>query len=377
MENKKENISSNNDILKTKITQLLPDYITTDIILKPALCVKIEKKNTSVLLSKLKKNNLILDKIYLKDINYHIKNIDKVYQKPNNAKDISKYQEFEGTFLKRVKKYNDKENLVLISFMDDLQYKKITKENIMKDYSLAETDLIEVEIPCTESISNEQYYKNNKIWPQCNYISSKEKYIYNHSEKEEKDILDIYNFYFLLNNKNDISSLLYNPKSKKILVKSTKNEKSIIGHSIMNLLDLYSQMLVEDDNKNKHENKEKDKDKEKNENKNDEIKELKLGEKNPVGPKENTDYLFNFDEKNKGKNKNGENENDDNHQYYCEGLYVFTKEEPCMMCAMALVHNRISRLYFSDINQKDGALVSKYSLDNYNLNHHYLIFKFS
>ena len=30
---------------------------------------------------------------------------------------------------------------------------------------------------------------------------------------------------------------------------------------------------------------------------------------------------------------------------------------------------------FSDINQKDGALVSKYSLDNYNLNHHYLIFK--
>ena len=57
--------------------------------------------------------------------------------------------------------------------------------------------------------------------------------------------------------------------------------------------------------------------------------------------------------------------------------YVFTKEEPCMMCAMALIHNRISRLYFSDINQKQGALISKYSLDNYNLNHHYLIFKFN
>ena len=46
-----------------------------------------------------------------------------------------------------------------------------------------------------------------------------------------------------------------------------------------------------------------------------------------------------------------------------------------MMCAMALIHNRLSRLYFSDINEKEGALISKYSLDNYNLNHHYLIFQ--
>ena len=54
---------------------------------------------------------------------------------------------------------------------------------------------------------------------------------------------------------------------------------------------------------------------------------------------------------------------------------LFVTLEPCMMCAMALIHNRISRLYFSEINEKEGALVSKYSLDNYNLNHHYLIFQ--
>ena len=93
-----------------------------------------------------------------------------------------------------------------------------------------------------------------------------------------------------------------------------------------------------------------------------------MGIKNTIGPEETTDYIFNF---------NKEEENENIHQYYCEGLYLFTNEEPCMMCSMALVHNRISRLYFSDINEKEGALVSKYSLDNYNLNHHYLIFKFS
>ena len=365
MEIKKDEIQLPKN-LKIKIEQILPDYITSDIILKPALCIKIPNKDTSILLSKFKKNNFFLDKIYLKNINYHLKNIDKDYQKPNETKEIkeiSEYQEFEGNFLKRVKKDNNKENLVLVSFLDDLEYKKISKEKIIKDYSVTEKDLIEINIPCTESISNEQYYKNNKIWPQCNYISTKEKYIYNHDNQEEKEILDIYNFYFLISNKDNITSLLYDPKTKKILAKSHENERSVIGHSIMTLLDLFSQKLVL--NKNKHE----DKEKKENEDDNNDIKELKLGVKNMIGPKENTDYINNFDKKN-------ENDNNNN-QYYCEGLYVFTKEEPCMMCSMALIHNRISRLYFSDKNEKDGALISRYSLDNYNLNHHYLIFKFN
>ena len=357
-----KNLSS--DKIKSKIEQILPDYITSDIQLKTGLCIKVQKKDTSSLLSKLKKNNLVLDKIYLKDINYHHKNIDKEYQKPTIIKEISKYEEYDGTFFKRVKQYNNKENLVLISFKDDLEYKKISKEKIIEDYSLNENDIIEVDIPCTESISNEQYYKNNKIWPQCNYISSKEKYIYTHDEKEKKEILNIYNNYIINNNENEFTSILYDPKTKKIMGKASKNEKSIIGHSIMNLLDLFSKNLVDNKNKNKHEDKEIKND----ENNEDTNVGLKLGEKNIIGPKDNTDLLFNCE---------GKTNNEDNHQYYCEGLYVFTKYEPCMMCAMALIHNRISRLYFSDINENEGALISKYSLDNYNLNHHYLIFKLS
>ena len=356
-----EKIDKNNEEknlnIKTSIFQILPDYITSDIILKPALCIKVLKKDTSILLSKLKKNNLLLDKIFLKEINYHNKNISKEYQRPNNdlikSNNQSQYKEYEGSFFKRVKPYNKEENLIAISFKEDLDYKKITKEKLIKDYELNEKDFLEVNIPCTESISNEQWLKSNKIWPQCNFISSKEKYIYNHNELEAKEILDIYNNNILSNN--NISCLLYDPKIKKILFKTKKNEKSIIGHDIMNLLDLYSKDLIDKNNINKHENKEEKKE---------EIKYIKLGEKNPIGPRENEDLLYHIETKEEYI-----------HQYYCEGLYVFTKEEPCIMCAMALIHNRISRLYFCDINEKEGALISKYSLDNYNLNHHYLIFQ--
>ena len=343
--------------LKTTIEQILPDYITSDILLKPALCIKTPKKDTSKLLSKLKTNNILLDKIYLKDINYHTKNISKDYQKPDislksNINTISEYKEINGNFFKRVKSYNNDQNLILISFKDDLNYKKISEEKIIKDLSVKKEDLIEVNIPCTESISDEQWSKNNKIWPQCNFISSKEKILYTHSEQEKKEIMDIFNNNIL---NNDISCLLYDPKNKTILVKAKKDEKSIIGHDIMNLLDIYSKTLIQNNNYNKHDNKE---------DKEEENIFRNLGEKNPIGPKENEDLLNHIDDNNQNS-----------HQYYCEGLYVFTKEEPCMMCAMALIHNRLSRLYFSDINEKEGALISKYSLDNYNLNHHYLIFQ--
>ena len=360
-----DKINDENQINNKKdINQILPYYITSDIPLKPVLCIKAQKKDTAKILTKLKNKKLLLDKIYLKDVDINNPIFQKEYQRPNQKlkKNLeNKYKEIEGNFFKRVKNYGPGENLIVVSFKDDLEYKNITKKNILEDYELKEDDLIEnINIPCTESISDEQWKKNNAIWPQCNFISSKEKYIHNHSEEEKQEILDIYNKNILNNNDDNISCLLYDPKSKKILFKAKKDEKNIIGHDIMNLLDLYSESLLLNNNINKHENKEKEKDE------NDDNKFRKLGEKNPIGPKENEDLLNHID------NSNMEN---NNHQYYCEGLYVFTKEEPCLMCAMALVHNRISRLYFCETNEKEGALISKYSLDNYNLNHHYLIFQ--
>jgi tRNA(Arg) A34 adenosine deaminase TadA len=46
------------------------------------------------------------------------------------------------------------------------------------------------------------------------------------------------------------------------------------------------------------------------------------------------------------------------------------------MCAMALVHSRISRLYFIEPNTFDGAITSKLKIADYeSLNHSYLSFK--
>ena len=45
---------------------------------------------------------------------------------------------------------------------------------------------------------------------------------------------------------------------KKILIKAKKNEKSVIGHDIMNMLEIYSNKLVENNNITKHENNEKE-----------------------------------------------------------------------------------------------------------------------
>jgi tRNA-specific adenosine deaminase 3 len=63
-------------------------------------------------------------------------------------------------------------------------------------------------------------------------------------------------------------------------------------------------------------------------------------------------------------------------QYFMEGLYVFSREETCPMCTMALVHSRIARLYYLINNNKDGILETKLKINNYeNLNHEFLIFK--
>ena len=43
-------------------------------------------------------------------------------------------------------------------------------------------------------------------------------------------------------------------------------------------------------------------------------------------------------------------------QYFLKDLFVFVKTEPCFMCAMALVHSRVARLYFENVNRFDGAI---------------------
>ena len=60
-------------------------------------------------------------------------------------------------------------------------------------------------------------------------------------------------------------------------------------------------------------------------------------------------------------------------QYYCQGAVVLVREEPCVMCAMALVHSRVSRVYFKETVVR-GAF-SKWKLHMKPVNYMYRLFQ--
>lgn len=62
--------------------------------------------------------------------------------------------------------------------------------------------------------------------------------------------------------------------------------------------------------------------------------------------------------------------------YLCTGYDVYVTGEPCAMCAMALVHQRIRRVFYAFPNSRIGALGSAYRLHGErSLNHHYTVYR--
>ena len=66
--------------------------------------------------------------------------------------------------------------------------------------------------------------------------------------------------------------------------------------------------------------------------------------------------------------------------YLCTGYDVFLAREPCVMCAMALVHSRLKRVIFAAPDDVNGALNgpsgSRRLHGVQSLNHHYLVYSF-
>ncbi|CAD7013615.1 probable inactive tRNA-specific adenosine deaminase-like protein 3 [Ceratitis capitata] len=61
--------------------------------------------------------------------------------------------------------------------------------------------------------------------------------------------------------------------------------------------------------------------------------------------------------------------------YLCTGYDLYLSQEPCLMCAMALVHSRARRVYFLN-RSSNGALVTRLKLHSVKeLNHHYEVFE--
>ncbi|KAJ3592169.1 hypothetical protein NHX12_007297 [Muraenolepis orangiensis] len=61
--------------------------------------------------------------------------------------------------------------------------------------------------------------------------------------------------------------------------------------------------------------------------------------------------------------------------YICTGYDLYVTREPCVMCAMALVHSRIGRVFYGTASN-DGALGTKYKLHaQRDLNHRFEVFQ--
>ncbi|CAM9002802.1 unnamed protein product [Rhodiola kirilowii] len=62
--------------------------------------------------------------------------------------------------------------------------------------------------------------------------------------------------------------------------------------------------------------------------------------------------------------------------YLCTGYDIYLVWEPCIMCAMALVHQRVRRIFFAFPNPHAGSLGSVHRLQGEeSLNHHYAVFR--
>ncbi|SCP05974.1 cytidine deaminase, putative [Plasmodium ovale] len=63
-------------------------------------------------------------------------------------------------------------------------------------------------------------------------------------------------------------------------------------------------------------------------------------------------------------------------QYLCTNYYAYLSHEPCFMCAMAMVHSRITCVIFDQVNKQNGALCSREKLHCVKaLNHHFKVYK--
>ncbi|KAE8715326.1 Cytidine/deoxycytidylate deaminase family protein [Hibiscus syriacus] len=100
-----------------------------------------------------------------------------------------------------------------------------------------------------------------------------------------------------------------------------------------------------------------------------ETKEVKVGEYLPSFVPNSTGSISLSDVNTEGSNSLPR-------PYLCTGYDIYLVWEPCTMCAMALVHQRIRRIFFALPNPEAGALGSVHRLQGEkSLNHHYAVFR--
>lgn len=215
----------------------------------------------------------------------------------------------------------------------------IGEEAISSDHPAHQsfTLIRETSVPSLRPASNAQFVKSNAIWP-CNFHPDKEiECLLSKNCGFDQAELDI-----VFNNTKAVINLfhssgkqscaIYDPNDKELVcIASSSN---ILNHSVMNCLNILAEMQ----------------------------KPMRGGR---------FDKTWEF-----GKILCERIIRDKPTDYLCTGLDIFMSHEPCIMCAMALLHSRARRLYFVHENNTNGGLksvVKLHCLDG--INHRFQVFQ--
>ena len=298
--------------------------------------------------------------------------------KIHDKKDISKViQEINRIFplpqLQHLKRVG--QNSILICPENDLDHESLIK--LLDERKLAISNVTIQSVPSLQPKIRSQYDSVSNLWP-CKYHPNK--YLENlHSnrlfdETERNFHMKMMNVCCFLSQKYDNKSfgLVVNPQKKRIVAIGAENmTENPLMHCVMVTIDNvavsqnggawkkventqeghYNLNGIEEEYKKSVEN---------------EFDDVLFGAE-PV----RTDFS--------NLTSKSYNEHDDNltkfGPYLCTGYEIYLTHEPCMMCAMALVHNRIKRVFYNKPTEKGalGTIVKLHTTKD--LNHHYEVFQ--
>ena len=124
-----------------------------------------------------------------------------------------------------------------------------------------------------------------------------------------------------------VGAVLYDPRRQEILCRAGPSNKRPLGHAIMECIGVFSQRQA-----------------------------VAKRKRSEAGVRSEDDTLVD--------------------SYLCTGLDLIVTSEPCVMCAMALLHSRIGRVFYAIPNRSNGALVSNIGLHvDSRLNHHFRVYQ--
>lgn len=270
-----------------------------------------------------------------------IKDSKKISLLVNKLTDLYPISNYDPKF-KRIKKSESKLQIIL---SEKDKFKSLPNE--IQDIL---DNINEIELPIDKILTRKQFeLVSNKYWP-INFHLNKyiESLIDLSFMKNESEII-MHDFYSRLvlqlgeSKKSHSAALIVDPRSDIIVASGFDQRNSHpLKHSTMHAIENVSKR---------------------------QIKELKNLYDNFFDPIQEI-HLENHGEILKKYSKNL-NEKD----YLCTNYYAYLTHEPCSMCSMALVHSRISKVFYI-FKTRYGYLGTKLKLHcNSNLNHRYEVFE--